>query len=72
MKQVDLVELSAEPGEEGALVAAAVWQVTGSVGHWGHVHTRSNRYRADLTIAPDDGRWKLTGLEIIEEERLTP
>jgi hypothetical protein len=40
------------------------------VGHWGHVHQRSNGYQAELEIAPVDGVWKLTGLEIIDEQRL--
>ena len=43
---------------------------TGSVGHWGHVHQRRNRYRADLSVAPRDGAWKITELEILEESRL--
>jgi hypothetical protein len=72
VKDVRLTELVARPTEDGAFVADATWEVHGSVGHWGHVHTRSNRYRADLTISPADGQWKLIGLEIIDEERLTP
>ncbi|MBW2386730.1 MAG: hypothetical protein JRG92_24125, partial [Deltaproteobacteria bacterium] len=56
-------------GADG-FVARAVWKVRGSVGHWGHIHQRSNRYRAELTVAPVEERWKLTALEILEEERL--
>jgi hypothetical protein len=70
VKQVELLELVAEPGEGGGLVADATWKVSGSVGHWGHVHQRRNQYRAELRIAPIDGSWKLVGLEILEEERL--
>jgi hypothetical protein len=46
------------------------WNVAGSVGHWGHVHQRSNAYHALLEISEVNGAWKLTGLEILEEERL--
>jgi hypothetical protein len=46
------------------------WNVAGSVGHWGHVHQRSNAYHALLVISEVDGAWKLTGLEILEEQRL--
>ena len=46
------------------------WNVAGSVGHWGHVHQRSNAYHALLEISEVDGAWKLTGLEILEEQRL--
>ena len=52
------------------LTIASDWTVSGSVGHWGHLHQRSNAYRANLEISVIDGAWKLTGLEILEEQRL--
>ena len=70
VKQIELVELEAESTDGGGFVATATWNVAGSVGHWGHVHQRRNRYRADLDVAPVDGAWKLVGLEILQEERL--
>jgi len=56
--------------EGNALTIASDWNVSGSVGHWGHVHQRTNGYRANLQIREIDGVWKLTGLEILEEQRL--
>jgi hypothetical protein len=70
VNELEILELDAEPASGGAFEAAATWSVGGSVGHWGHLHQRRNRYRARLTVAPVDGAWKLTGLEILEEERL--
>jgi hypothetical protein len=70
VKSIELVETSARAGEDGAFVARTTWNVHGSVGHWGHVHQRSNGYQAELEIAPVDGVWKLTGLEILDEQRL--
>jgi hypothetical protein len=70
VKRVELEQLDAEPASGGGFVATASWNVAGSVGHWGHVHQRSNRYRATLEVADQDGVWKLVGLEILEEERL--
>jgi hypothetical protein len=70
VKQIELVELTAEPGADGGFVATATWNVAGSVGHWGHVHERRNQYRAELDVAPSDGIWKLVDLEILEEQRL--
>ncbi len=70
VKEVDLVELETQRGDAGAFEANAVWNVMGSIGHWGHVHQRRNRYRAKLEVAPVDGAWKLVGLEILEEERI--
>ena len=52
------------------LTIASAWNVSGSVGHWGHIHQRSNGYRANLEISEINGVWKLTGLEILEEQRL--
>jgi hypothetical protein len=70
VKEVTLEDVEAQSSEDGAFSAHATWQVSGSVGHWGHVHQRRNRYRADLTVAPIDGAWRLTRVEVREEERL--
>jgi hypothetical protein len=70
VKSVELTELEVAAGENGGFVAASTWTVGGSVGHWGHIHKRSNQYRARLDIQPVDGRWKLTSLTIEEEIRL--
>jgi hypothetical protein len=50
----------------------AVWTATGTVGHWGHIHTRQNRYDAILTLNVVDGSWKITGIELLEEKRVDP
>ncbi len=72
VKEIELGKLSSEaaPGLGGGFTALATWKVTGSVGHWGHVHQRRNQYRATLHVAPVDGEWKLVGLDILEEQRL--
>jgi hypothetical protein len=70
VKDLELIELETEPGSRGGFMANATWNVYGSVGHWGHVHQRTNQYRATLGIEPVDGVWKLTSLELIEETRL--
>ena len=65
IKAADLV------GRDGnRLTIASDWSVSGSVGHWGHIHQRTNGYRANLEVSEIDGVWKLTGLEILEEQRL--
>jgi hypothetical protein len=66
--EVRNAELLARDGNQ--LTIMSDWNVSGSVGHWGHVHQRSNGYRANLEISEIDGVWKLTGLEILEEQRL--
>jgi hypothetical protein len=70
VKEIDLIEFEAKSAKSGGFSAMATWNVSGSVGHWGHVHQRRNQYRAVLEVAPIDGTWKLVALEILEEERL--
>ena len=56
----------------GALDLMAQWTALGQVGHWGHIHTRQNRYDAIVTIKPVDGAWKIIDLELLEETRIDP
>jgi hypothetical protein len=63
--------LPADSGEEGPGFAyRCSWTVEGTVEHWGHVHSRTNLYTALLTIRRRDGDWKITGLEILDEQRV--
>ena len=55
---------------DGALDLQAQWTALGQVGHWGHVHSRRNRYDAIVTIKSMAGAWKIIDLELIEENRL--
>jgi hypothetical protein len=71
VKEIEMLGVESRPIAGGpGFVARSTWNVSGSVGHWGHVHTRTNQYEADLTIQPVDGAWKVTDLEILQEERL--
>jgi len=46
------------------------WTALGTVGHWGHVHQRKNRYEAMVTVSAQDGAWKIVGLELQDEQRI--
>ncbi len=70
VKEIELLELEADPADGGSFLATATWNVAGSVGHWGHIHQRKNQYHAEINVAPIDGVWKLVDLEILEEQRL--
>jgi len=48
------------------------WRVAGWIGHWGHVHARANEHLAIITVAPRDGKWKITGIEMLDEQSLDP
>ncbi|MEH6593458.1 MAG: hypothetical protein V7746_24540, partial [Halioglobus sp.] len=53
-----------------AFRASTTWNVNGSVGHWGHVHTRVNQYQAELLIQVIDSHWKLIEMNVLQEQRL--
>jgi hypothetical protein len=74
VKQVEVLETDVQESkkQEGALDVRTKWTATGSVGHWGHIHTLQNLYDAILTLAVVDGSWKITGLEVLEEKRIDP
>jgi len=46
------------------------WDVTGTVEHWGHIHSRKNRYRGTFTVAGLPTGWKLVDFNLQSEERL--
>ncbi len=67
--QVNGVEILPEEAADSFSVEVD-WTVNGSVGHWGHIHQRSNRYLARLRVAVDGERWKLQAMSVLQEERL--
>jgi hypothetical protein len=74
IKSVEIEAATAERLDNGPLAYAIKgrWAAQGTVGHWGHVHTRRNRYDAIVTVEAVDGTWKISDLEILEEERVDP
>lgn len=56
--------------DDGAFSVSANWDVYGSVSHWEHTHYRCNSYRAVVTIMPTENYWKITNIEITDEERV--
>jgi len=74
VKEVNVRNASAERLDDSPLGYAlrGQWTAMGTVGHWGHVHTRQNFYDAIVTIEAVDSTWKITELEAIEENRIDP
>ncbi len=71
VNEVDIVACRLRPAGGGiGFVADCRWNVTGSVGHWGHIHQRRNQYSAVVTVRAVDGAWRITDMELISEERL--
>jgi hypothetical protein len=70
VKEVELISCQVEPSGNDTFVATCSWTVSGSVGHWGHIHQRKNRYDGEFKVQAIDQQWKLTGMELLNEERL--
>jgi hypothetical protein len=74
VEQVEVLETEVQKSkkQKGALDVKTRWTAIGSVGHWGHIHTRQNVYDAILTLAVVNGAWKIMVLELLEEKRVDP
>ena len=74
VKQVDVFETNVQESkkQKGALDIKTKWTAIGTVGHWGHIHTRQNVYDAIMTVTVVDGSWKIAGIELLEEKRVDP
>jgi hypothetical protein len=74
IKEVAVESARAERVEGEGLTYAlhGKWTALGTVGHWGHVHQRKNRYEAVVTVAAQDGAWTIVDLEVRDEQRVDP
>ena len=75
--KVKEVEILAAHGERlkdhpRAFAITSQWTAMGTVGHWGHVHVRKNKYDAAITVEPVNGAWKIIGMELFNETRVDP
>ena len=55
---------------EGQFKTRAEWVTIGEVTHWGHTHERTNKYEAEMTVSAVDDTWKISGLDLLNEERV--
>ena len=67
---VEPLETRVTNPKAGAYTAQVKWRVTGTVEHWGHIHTRINAYEAALGIRRDAGQWSITALDVARQERV--
>ena len=74
VKEVEIIDVNVSRGKSNprALKFQSNWTAMGTVGHWGHIHSRKNRYEAVITVEPVDSTWKITDLELLEEKRIDP
>jgi hypothetical protein len=71
VRQVDVLDVTPEESAQpDTLRYRTRWNATGSVGHWGHTHMRTNSYDALLTLGRRGNQWKIAGIDILEEQRI--
>ena len=72
IKEVAVEKASAEQiaGDGLSYALHGRWTALGTVGHWGHLHQRKNRYGAMITVTAEDGHWKIMGLDLRDEQRI--
>lgn len=79
IQDVAIIERGREPkADKGPLESGQArraryrsrWNVSGTVEHWGHIHARTNQYEAIFDLETRDGFWKVTGMDLLEEQRL--
>ena len=74
VKEVNIQAVDVSPLKDRplGLIFHAGWTALGTVGHWGHIHTRENQYEANISVEAVGGVWKITDLELLEEKRIDP
>ena len=70
VSEVNVLEVEEIESNKAGLAYKCTWQVIGTVGHWGHIHSRTNQYNAVLHIEPVNNVWKFYNIDIIEETRI--
>ena len=72
VKEVKIHDVDVSPLKDRplGLLFHAGWTALGTVGHWGHLHTRENQYEANISVEAVDGDWKITDLDLLEEKRI--
>ena len=70
LKDVNIEDVEFVDKEENGLIFRTKWLVLGDVGHWGHIHKRTNKYDAFIKVKPVEGVWKMYDIDIVEEARI--
>lgn len=70
VSDVDVQIDKVTPGKDLTFTVEGQWTAMGTVGHWGHTHTRVNRYNAKVTIHPVGQEWKISNIEVQELRRI--
>jgi hypothetical protein len=70
ISRIELVEASVRPRADAVSGFSfdAQWTVSAGAGQWDRISRHASRYNAVIDIAPDDGAWKITGFDLLDEQ----
>jgi len=66
----EIIDISRTEDRQGYALTCE-WYVSGTVRHWAHQHNRQNRYVGLITVKIEDNVWKIYGLELLDEKRVS-
>ena len=64
VQSVDIVR-----GDGMQITMRCRWQVTGTVEHWGHLHTRVDEFVGELTLSRERAGWMLDKFSVSEQKQ---
>lgn len=69
IQEVEIVDVQPvdAPGESD-ISYRCKWKSRGSVGHWGHLHQRTTSHDGVISLAPENGTWKIARLDLLSSE----
>lgn len=68
--EIDIEDIGLSPEGSPSFMVRCRWRVDGVVSHWGHIHARSNEYLARWAVNQTQEGWRLSGAEILEQDRI--
>ena len=66
VKKVDVKDLERTERVGSEQTYLCRWQVSGWIGHWGHIHSRDNEHLAEITLSDQDGEWRITSMTTLD------
>lgn len=73
VREIEVIEAKTDdwtPSPLPVLSVDATWNTTGTLEHWGHIHTRTHQYRSRFQIVGTPRGWKITAYQPLRQERL--
>lgn len=62
--RVELIQNEVVELDENGMLCRCQWSISGTIGHWGHIHRRDVAFGTDLDVRPVGDRWKIGALMI--------